>query len=109
MLFAQNPGDMTRKVSSDTDLNPVFWSAVSAGSTFIVKLANYGAEQQSLTVNINGKASATLSILANDNPDSANTDTSSPIKAPTVSRIETGNNNFTFTLPPWSIAVLRTD
>ncbi|KAI0168668.1 Arabinosidase A [Pestalotiopsis sp. NC0098] len=105
-LFAQNSGDMTHAVSSDTGFGPVYWSAVSSGTAYVVKLANYGAESQALTIGIAGKTAATLSVLGNDDPTAANTDVASPIAAPVFSTIS-GDSSFSFTLPPWSVAVLR--
>lgn len=99
---------MTRAVSSDTDFGPVYWSAVSSGTAYVVKLANYGAESQAMTIAIAGKTAATLSVLGNDDPTAANTDVASPIAAPVVSTIS-GDSSFSFTLPPWSVAVLRAD
>lgn len=107
-LFAQNSGDTTRAVSSDTAFGPVYWSAVSSGAAYIVKLANYGDESQAVTIAIADKIAATLSILSNDDPAAANTDVASPIAAPVVSAIS-GDSSFSFTLPPWSVAVLRAD
>lgn len=99
---------MTRAISSDTSLGPVYWSAVSSGTAYIVKLANYGAESQALTIDIAGKTATTLSVLGKDDPTAANTDQASPIAAPVVSAIS-GDSSFSFTLPPWSVAVLRAD
>lgn len=97
---------MTRAVVSDTAFGPVYWSAVSSGTDYIIKLANYGAGSQAVTINIADKTTATLSVLSNDDPDAANTDVDSPITAPIVSNIS-GDSSFSFTLPPWSVAILR--
>ncbi|KAI4596410.1 hypothetical protein KJ359_005540 [Pestalotiopsis sp. 9143b] len=107
-LFAQNSGDTTRAISSDTAFGPVYWSAVSSGTAYIVKLANYGAESQTVTIAIADKTAAILSVLGNDDPAAANTDVASPIAAPVISTIS-GDSSFSFTLPPWSVAVLRAD
>ncbi|KAF0323541.1 alpha-n-arabinofuranosidase a [Colletotrichum asianum] len=108
-LFAHNAGDVTHEVTSDSGFDPVFWSAVSAGETYIVKLANYAAEPQQMDIKIAGKGIATLSILANDDPDSANSHAGSPIAPPVISRIESSGDNFSFVMPAWSVAVLRAD
>ncbi|KAI8317571.1 putative alpha-L-arabinofuranosidase A [Colletotrichum sp. SAR11_240] len=108
-LFAHNAGDVTHEVTSDSGFDPVFWSAVSAGETYIVKLANYAAEPQQMVIKITGKGIATLSILANDDPDSANSHAGSPITPPVISRIESSGDNFSFVMPAWSVAVLRAD
>ncbi|KAI8272983.1 putative alpha-L-arabinofuranosidase A [Colletotrichum sp. SAR 10_98] len=108
-LFAHNAGDVTHEVTSDSGFDPVFWSAVSAGETYIVKLANYAAEPQQIDIKIAGKGIATLSILANDDPDSANSHAGSPIAPPFISRIESSGDNFSFVMPAWSVAVLRAD
>ncbi|KAF5498017.1 putative alpha-L-arabinofuranosidase A [Colletotrichum siamense] len=108
-LFAHNAGDVTHEITSDSGFDPVFWSAVSAGETYIVKLANYAAEPQQMDIKIAGKGIATLSILANDDPDSANSHAGSPIAPPVISRIESSGDNFSFVMPAWSVAVLRAD
>ncbi|KAF5520004.1 putative alpha-L-arabinofuranosidase A [Colletotrichum aenigma] len=108
-LFAHNAGDVTHEVTSDSGFDPVFWSAVSACETYIVKLANYAAEPQQIDIKIAGKGIATLSILANDNPDSANSHAGSPIAPPVISRIESSGDNFSFVMPACSVAVLRAD
>ncbi|KAF4774070.1 alpha-n-arabinofuranosidase a [Colletotrichum scovillei] len=108
-LFAQNSGTMTHEITSDAEFDPVFWSAVSAGETVVVKLANYAGEPQHLDIKIAGKKSATLSILSHDNPDSANTYDAAPISPPVVSHIESSDDSFGFLLPAWSVAVLRAD
>ncbi|KAL3295308.1 Arabinosidase A [Colletotrichum asianum] len=108
-LFAHNAGDVTHEVTSDSGFDPVFWSAVSAGETYIVKLANYAAEPQQMDIKISGKGIATLSILANDDPDSANSHAGSPIAPPVISRIESSGDNFSFVMPAWSVAVPRAD
>ncbi|KAI8313466.1 putative alpha-L-arabinofuranosidase A [Colletotrichum sp. SAR11_59] len=108
-LFAHNAGDVTHEVTSDSGFDPVFWSAVSAGETYIVKLANYAAEPQQMDIKISGKGIATLSILANDDPDSANSHAGSPNAPPVISRIESSGDNFSFVMPAWSVAVPRAD
>ncbi|KAJ0314525.1 hypothetical protein Brms1b_006783 [Colletotrichum noveboracense] len=108
-LFAHNAGDVTHEVTSDSGFDPVFWSAVSAGETYTVKLAKYATEPQQMDIKIAGKGIATLSILANDDPDSANSHAGSPIAPPVISRIESSGENFSFVMPAWSVAVLRAD
>ncbi|KAF4923586.1 putative alpha-L-arabinofuranosidase A [Colletotrichum viniferum] len=61
-LFAHNAGDVTHEVTSDSGFDPVFWSAVRAGETYIVKLANYAAEPQQMDIKIAEKGIATLPI-----------------------------------------------
>ncbi|UQC90382.1 alpha-N-arabinofuranosidase A [Colletotrichum lupini] len=89
-LFAQNAGSMTHEIISDTRFDSVFWSA-------------------HLDIEIAGKRFVTLSILGHDNPDSANTHDAAPISLPVVFYIESSDGNFSFLLPVWSVAVLRTD
>ncbi|KXH40566.1 alpha-L-arabinofuranosidase 2 [Colletotrichum nymphaeae SA-01] len=93
-LFAQNAGSMTHEIISDTGFD---------------LLANYAGEPQHLDIEIAGKRSATLSILGHDNPDSTNIHDAAPISPPVVSHIESSDGNFSFLLPAWSVAVLRTD
>ncbi|GME32572.1 Alpha-N-arabinofuranosidase A [Neofusicoccum parvum] len=105
-LFAQNIGDTTRAVTSDTAYGPVYWSAVSSGDTYIIKLTNYGQDVQDVSIVIEGKTTGTLSVLANDDPTASNTDTAAPVGPPVVSTITAMNGTFSFAVPAWAIVVL---
>ncbi|KAB2575242.1 Alpha-N-arabinofuranosidase A [Lasiodiplodia theobromae] len=108
-LFAQNAGDTTHAVTSDTAFGPLYWSATSSGDTYIVKLANYGQDVQNVTIEIAGKTTATLSILANDDPSAANSDTASPVSAPVVSTVTATDGVFSFSAPAWAVIVLAAE
>ncbi|KAJ9299757.1 hypothetical protein DTO271G3_2641 [Paecilomyces variotii] len=103
-LFSTNRGDTIKEVTSDSNFGPVFWCASSKGSTYYVKLANYGQDTQSLDVTIPDKTTATLTYVANDDPNAYNSDEQHPVSP--VTKTLTGNGTFTFTLPAWAVAVL---
>lgn len=77
-LFSTNRGDTIKEVTSDSDFGPVFWCASSKGSTYYVKLANYGQDTQSINVTIPDKTTATLTYVANDDPNAYNSDEQHP-------------------------------
>ncbi|KAL4891408.1 Arabinosidase A [Aspergillus ambiguus] len=104
-MFSVNRGDTIREVTSDSAFGPVYWVASSAGSSYYVKLANYGADTQDISVSIPGMTSGKLTVVADNDPEAYNSD-SQTLVTPSESAIEPSNGQFSFTLPSWSVAVL---
>ncbi|KAI9929767.1 hypothetical protein ASPWEDRAFT_155983 [Aspergillus wentii DTO 134E9] len=104
-MFSVNRGDTIKEVTSDSAFGPVYWVASSAGNQYFVKLANYGADTQKVTVSIPGMKTGKLTVLADNDPNAENTDSQSPV-APVDSNVNASDGSFTFTLPAWSVAVL---
>ena len=104
-MFSVNCGDTIKKVTSDSAFGPVYWVASSAKDSYYVKLANYGSKVQDVSVSIAGKAKGKLTVVADNDPNAANTPSETPI-VPTDKNITGSNGSFNFTLPAWSVAVL---
>ncbi|KAE8416094.1 Arabinosidase A [Aspergillus pseudocaelatus] len=104
-MFSVNRGDTIHVVTSDSAFGPVYWVASSAGDTYYVKLANYGADSQEITVSISGKTGGKLTVLADSDPKAFNSDTQTLV-TPSESDVKATDGKFTFTLPAWSVGVL---
>ncbi|KAE8349232.1 Arabinosidase A [Aspergillus coremiiformis] len=104
-MFSVNRGDTIRQVTSDSAFGPVYWVASSAGNTYYVKLANYGATPQDITVSIAAKTSGKLTVLADHDPNAYNSDTQTLV-TPSEVDVTATNGKFTFTLPAWAVGVL---
>lgn len=104
-MFSVNRGDTIKEVTSDSAFGPVYWVASSSGSSYYVKLANYGADTQDVSVSIPGMSSGKLTVLADSDPEAYNSDTQTLV-TPSESNVQASNGQFSFTLPAWSVAVL---
>ncbi|GMF77586.1 unnamed protein product [Aspergillus oryzae] len=104
-MFSVNRGDTIHNVTSDSAFGPVYWVASSADDKYYVKLANYGADTQEITVTISGKTGGKLTVLADSDPKAFNSDTQTLV-TPSESDVKATNGKFTFTLPAWSVGVL---
>ncbi|OGM40793.1 alpha-N-arabinofuranosidase A [Aspergillus bombycis] len=104
-MFSVNRGDTLHSVTSDSAFGPVYWVASSAGDEYYVKLANYGADSQEISVSISGKTGGKLTVLADSDPKAFNSD-SQTLVTPSESDVKATNGKFTFMLPAWSVGVL---
>lgn len=102
-MFASNRGDTILPVESDTPFNPAFWVASSAGDKTYVKLANYGAEAQVVSVSVPGKTTGSLTQIHGDTTESNYPGQENVV--PSVSVIR-GDGVFEFSLPAWSVSVI---
>ncbi|OCK80529.1 glycoside hydrolase family 51 protein [Lepidopterella palustris CBS 459.81] len=106
-MFSSNRGDTISKLDSDTGFGPVYWvaSKLENSSTYYVKLANYGADEQMLSVDIPGTLSGKLTVLSGGKDD-YNSDLHPNTIEPTESDIKGEGGKFAFMLPAWSVAVI---
>ena len=104
-MFSVYRGDTIHEMTSDSAFGPVYWVASSAGDKYYVKLANYGAESQEITVSISGKTGGKLTVLADSDPKAFNSDTQTLV-TPSETDVKATDGKFTFTLPAWSVGVL---
>ncbi|KAL4917688.1 glycoside hydrolase superfamily [Aspergillus aurantiobrunneus] len=102
--FSVNRGDTILPVTSDTAFGPVYWVASSNAAGVIVKLANYGAEVQEVTLSIPDVTGGHLTVVAHDDGLAANTDSETPI-VPVESEVSAADGVVALTLPAWSVAV----
>lgn len=111
-MFSANRGDTILPVTSDTGFGPVYWVASSKSrSTYYVKLANYGASQQAVTVNFDGltlHSSANLTLLTGGET-VANYPGMVSITPNTTTVSGTSSGGYAFSLPGWSVAVLAAE
>ncbi|KAL2826111.1 glycoside hydrolase superfamily [Aspergillus cavernicola] len=104
-MFSANRGDTILPVTSDAEFGPVYWVASSNEDSVIVKLANYGADVQDLTLSIPDVTGGHLTIVASDDAAAANTD-SETVVVPTEKDVTAAaDGSVAFTLPAWSVAV----
>lgn len=102
-MFSTNRGSTVLPVETSDGFGPVYWVASTTDSTYFVKLANYGSSDESVTINIAGTTSGTLTMLSggefvSNYPHDVSI-------TPQTSNVS-GSGSFTFTMPAWSVAVL---
>ena len=113
-LFSTQRGATIRPVTSDSAFGPVYWVASQSvdGATFYVKIANYGADAQNVTVAIPDatglSATATLQLVTG-----AQTASNFPnnVTVTAISSSVTGSaaDGYAVSLPAWGVAVLKVD
>lgn len=104
-MFASNRGDTIVPVTADGPFGPVYWVASTAGSTVFVKMANYGTEQQQVTIAMPKKTSASFTLLTAD-AGGTNRPGQETVK-PTTQTVTADGGSFTVTLGSWAVAVLK--
>ncbi|KAJ5408957.1 hypothetical protein N7509_002840 [Penicillium cosmopolitanum] len=63
-MFASNKGDTVLPVNSSAEFGPLYWVATKADTQYYVKLANYGPDEQNVTVKIPKTDSGKLKMLS---------------------------------------------
>lgn len=106
-MFASNKGDTVLPVNSSAEFGPLYWVATKADTQYYVKLANYGPDEQNVTVKIPKTDSGKLKMLSGsryegNQPYSVNVKTEH-------AEIEQGKGNYNVTMPPWAVAVLAVE
>lgn len=94
-------------VKTSTTFGPLYWVATKDGSRYYVKLANYGTDEQNVTITIPETKSGRLEILAGSRFE-ANTPYSVTVKT-NHTEVENVQGNYTVTMPPWAVAVLAAE
>ncbi|KAJ5708236.1 hypothetical protein N7488_008037 [Penicillium malachiteum] len=103
-MFASNKGDTVIPVNSSTEFGPLYWVATKSDSQYYVKLANYGSEEQNVTVSIAETNSGRLEMLSGSRLQG---NTPYQVDVETVStNIEGKEGNYSVSMGPWAIAVL---
>lgn len=90
-------------VTSDTAFGPVYWVASVADGTYYVKLANYGSESQTITINIDGTTSGNVQLLSGGELVS---NYPHNVSITTQTSSVSGSGSFTVDMPAWAVAVL---
>ncbi|KAK7541754.1 Arabinosidase A [Phyllosticta citricarpa] len=109
-MFAANHGDTTREVTSDTAFGPVYWSATadSSSGAYYVKLANYGADVQSVSVSIEGATGSATTTTLSGAETASNTLEAPDTVVPVSGSVDAVDGVFTLELPAWSVVVIST-
>ncbi|OKL61374.1 putative alpha-L-arabinofuranosidase A [Talaromyces atroroseus] len=102
-MFSTNRGTAILPVTSDTGFGPVYWVASVAGSTYYVKLANYGSSAETVTVEIEGTSSGKLEMLSGGEFIS---NYPHNVSISTQTSDVSGSGSFTISLPAWAVGVL---
>ncbi|KAJ5175314.1 uncharacterized protein N7482_001191 [Penicillium canariense] len=103
-MFASNKGDTILPVNSSSDFGPLYWVASKTNSTYYVKLANYGADEQNVTVSIPDTNSGRLEMLAGsqlqgNRPHDISIQT-------VITKVQNDSGNYTVNMAPWAVAAL---
>ncbi|KAJ5632362.1 Glycoside hydrolasesuperfamily [Penicillium lividum] len=103
-MFASNKGDMVLPVNSSADFGPLYWVATKTDSQYYVKLANYGPEDQNITISILDTSSGSLEMLAG-----AQSQGNKPYQLeiePVTTKVHSENGTYSVKMDPWAVAVL---
>ena len=89
---------------SSTEFGPLYWVASRTGSQYFVKLANYGPDEQNVTVSIPDILGGRLEMLAGtqfqgNQPHQITVQT-------VTSPVQGDGGKYTVTMTSWAIAVL---
>ncbi|KAL4782896.1 glycoside hydrolase superfamily [Aspergillus varians] len=106
-MFSTNGGTTVHPVNSTADFGPVYWVATSNSTHYQVKLANYGAKNQTVNVRLPGTAGpgpGKLEMLSG--PQNASNLPHDVSVTPVVSTIRASGGRYTVLMPPWGVAVL---
>jgi alpha-N-arabinofuranosidase len=103
-MFASNKGDTILPVKSSSDFGPLYWVASRTDSQYYVKLANYGPDEQNVTISIPDTQSGRLSMLAGTQYQ-GNLPHNITVQTVT-SEVKGDGGKYTVTMTAWAIAVL---
>jgi len=91
-------------VNSTADFGPLYWVASKTDSKYFIKLANYGPDEQNVTVSIPMTDSGRLDMLAG-----SQNEQNQPFNVtvmPVSTRLKGDHGNYSVTMGPWAVAVL---
>ena len=103
-MFASNKGDTILPVNSSAEFGPLYWVASKTHSQYYFKLANYGPDDQNVTVSIPGTKSGTLEMLAGPQLQ-GNVPYGVEIETVTT-KVHSSSGKYTVKMSPWAVAVL---
>ncbi|KAB8231258.1 alpha-N-arabinofuranosidase A [Aspergillus alliaceus] len=103
-MFSTNRGTTILPVNSTSDFGPLYWGASRTNSTYYVKLANYGENNQTVQVNVPDTKSGMLEMLSG--PKEAYNTVHNITIEPTVDNITSSDGSYSVEMAPWSVAVL---
>ncbi|KAI5310396.1 hypothetical protein KEM55_007579 [Ascosphaera atra] len=103
-MFANNFGEETVPVDSDSGFGPVYYVATKSDSKYFVNMANYGDDKQSVTLDVPKASTGTLELLSGDKL-GVNKPHAVTIK-PKTSDLKVSGGKVTIDLPPYAVAAI---
>lgn len=103
-MFAENKGTTILPVSSTTGFGPLYWVASKNDTSTHVKLANYGADPQTVKVSIPDTSSGALETLSG--PQLEGNRPHDVRIVPQRHEVNGPAGNYTVVMPPWGVAIL---
>lgn len=103
-MFAENKGTTILPVSSTTGFGPLYWVASKNDTSTHVKLANYGADPQTVKVSIPDTSSGVLKMLSG--PQFEGNRPHDVRIVPQRHGVSGPAGNYTVAMPPWGVAIL---
>ncbi|KAL6238317.1 hypothetical protein BDW75DRAFT_237617 [Aspergillus navahoensis] len=103
-MFSTNQGSTVHRVRSTAGFGPLYWVATSNETAYQVKLANYGASNQTVNIRVPGVGRGVLEMLSGPK-DASNLPEDAKI-TPVLKDIRAGKGGYTVHMPPWGVAVL---
>lgn len=103
-MFAENKGTTILPISSTTGFGPLYWVASKNETNTQVKLANYGADKQTIHVSIPDTSSGIVETLYGGQYEGNRPHDVRII--PQRHGLSSSSGNYTVEMPPWGIAIL---
>ncbi|PYH98123.1 alpha-L-arabinofuranosidase [Aspergillus ellipticus CBS 707.79] len=103
-LFSTNRGSTILPVDTTADFGPLYWVASKNDTAYIVKLANYGAHEQTVHINVPNTTTGVLQRFMGSEY-ATNQPTKIKVK-PHSKSVSSSGGNFTVHLEAWGVAVL---
>ncbi|KAL4748188.1 Arabinosidase A [Aspergillus terricola var. indicus] len=103
-MFSTNQGSTVHRVRSTAGFGPLYWVATSNETAYQVKLANYGAANQTVNIRVPGVGKGVLEMISGPK-DASNLPGDVKI-VPVLREIRAGREGYTVHMPPWGVAVL---
>ncbi|KAL4814667.1 Arabinosidase A [Aspergillus spinulosporus] len=103
-MFSTNQGSTVHRVRSTAGFGPLYWVATSNETAYQVKLANYGAANQTVNVRVPGVGRGVLEMISG--PKEASNLPGDVKIVPVLRDIRAGKEGYTVHMPPWGVAIL---
>ncbi|KAK2804244.1 hypothetical protein FQN51_002333 [Onygenales sp. PD_10] len=106
-IFSIFRGHTILKVETDRPFGPVYWVASKSNTGYIVKLANYSGDEQSITIIFDDDLDGNSGVLhvVSGLPDSRNVYGDIQV-TPSQEDVDNDGGKFEVVLPGWSVGVL---
>ncbi|KAJ5934820.1 Glycoside hydrolase superfamily [Penicillium verhagenii] len=103
-MFASNKGDTVLQVNSSADFGPLYWVATKTDSRYYVKLANYGPDEQNVTISVPKTSSGRLEMLSGEQFQG---NQPYQVEIETIStKVHSKNGTYLVRMDSWAVGVL---